>query len=151
MMKDKFIRYYLEIAKHTAQLSYAKRLKVGSVIVKDDRIISIGYNGTPSGWDNECESVNEKFLPQAENKLSTKPEVLHAEANAITKLARSSESGLYSTMFCTHSPCLECSKLVYQSGVSSFYYIWDYRSQIGTDFLKECGVTVTKCPDTNLR
>ncbi len=150
-MKDKFIQYYLEIAKHTAHLSYAKRLKVGSVIVKEDRIISIGYNGTPSGWDNECESVNEKFLPQAEDKLSTKPEVLHAEANAITKLARSSESGLYSTMFCTHSPCLECSKLIYQSGISMFYYIWDYRSQIGTDFLNECGVTVTKCPEANLR
>tara|TARA_Y100000004_G_C8914158_1_gene412292 strand:- start:156 stop:605 length:450 start_codon:yes stop_codon:yes gene_type:complete len=146
-MKLKFIKYYLEIAKLTSQLSTAERLKVGAVIVKDDRIISIGYNGMPSGWSNVCEKPAVPPVTHARyiaDQLVTKPEVLHAEANAITKLARSNESGFNSVMFCTHSPCLECSKLIYQSGISEVHYIWDYRSQNGTNFLAECDIGLTQ-------
>jgi len=143
-VKDKFVKYYLEIAKLTSQLSTAKRLQVGAVIVKDDRIISIGYNGMPSGWSNTCEETVAPHARYTADRLVTKPEVLHAEANAITKLARNNESGLDSIMFCTHSPCLECSKLIYQSGISELYYIWDYRSKNGTDFLAECDIGVSQ-------
>ena len=122
-----------------AQCSTAQRLKVGCIIVKDDRIISIGYNGTPSGTDNTCEDISYK---NGFGYLVTKPEVLHAEANAITKLARSHESGLGSVMFCTHSPCFECSKLIYQSGIHTLYYSQDYRDSKGIEFLTNLGINV---------
>ncbi|NBW56827.1 CMP deaminase [bacterium] len=122
----------MEVAETFAKLSYAKRLQVGSIIVKDDRIVSIGYNGTPSGWDNACED--------SENK--TKTEVIHAEANAISKLARSNESGLAADMFITHVPCMECSKLIYATGIRSVYYRNQYRTSDGLQFLKKCGVRV---------
>jgi len=143
-MKDKFVKYYLRIALLTSELSHAERLKVGAVIVKEDRVISIGYNGTPSGWDNNCELTEEigsypRDTPvwEREFQMTTKPEVLHAEANTITKLAKSNESGHGSVMFCTHAPCLECSKLIYQSGIIEFHYIGDYRCQNGTRFSRK--------------
>jgi dCMP deaminase len=140
-MKERFIDAYMDVAKRFAQLSYAKRLNVGAVIVKDDRIIAYGYNGTPAGWDNECETcthVDDVGNPT----LVTKPEVLHAESNAIAKLARSTESGNEATLFVTHSPCLECAKLIYQSGIKEVYFGKQYRSSDGLDFLKASKISV---------
>jgi dCMP deaminase len=121
-----------------AELSTARRLKVGALIVKDDRIISIGYNGMPSGWDNNCEHELE------DGTIKTKPEVLHAETNAIAKLARSTESGLDADLFVTHSPCLDCAKLIYQSGIRRVYYASAYRDDSGISFLKASNVEVIK-------
>ena len=123
--------------------SYAKRLNVGAIVVKDDRIISIGYNGMPSGWDNDCEEV----IGQDEVGsliLKSKPEVLHAESNAIAKLAKSNESGNDATLFVTHSPCLDCAKLIYQSGITTVYFKDNYRSNDGIEFLRKSNVEVTK-------
>ena len=125
----------MRTAETFAGLSHARRLHVGCIIVKDDRIISIGYNGMPAGWDNNCED-------EINNELKTKPEVLHAETNAIAKLARSSESGLDSDLFVTHSPCLDCAKLIYQSGIKRIYFGSAYRDDSGVDFLRKSGVDV---------
>ena len=133
-MKQKFIDAYMDVAERFAQLSSAKRLNVGAIVVKDDRIISIGYNGMPTGWDNCCEDSNNK----------SKPEVLHAESNAIAKLAKSGESGLGASIFITHSPCIECAKLIYQSGISTVYYRNNYRSDDGINFLTKSKVRVIK-------
>jgi len=142
-MKQKFIEAYMDVAERFAQLSSAKRLNVGAIVVKDDRIISIGYNGMPSGWDNCCEfEVNARELGYRE--LKTKPEVLHAESNAIAKLARSNESGDSASIFITHSPCIDCAKLIYQSGIKNVYYKNDYRSTDGIDFLTRSGTNVEK-------
>ena len=122
-------------AKIFAELSHAKRLHVGALVVKEDRIISIGYNGMPAGWDNNCEDT-------VDNKLKTKPEVLHAETNAIAKLARSSDSGLGADLFVTHSPCLDCAKLIYQSGIKRVWYGAEYRSSDGPEFLRKSGIQV---------
>ncbi len=130
----------MKMAETFAECSTARRLKVGAVIVKDDRIISIGYNGMPSGWDNNCET--EEKVQGGVTLLTTKPEVLHAETNAIAKLAKSNESGLDSTLFVTHAPCLDCAKLVYQSGINSVYYRNTYRSEAGLRFLEKAGVKV---------
>lgn len=127
----------MEVAKTFANLSSATRLHVGAIVVKDDRIISIGYNGMPSGWDNNCEYVKE------DGSLKSKPEVLHAETNAIAKLARSPESGEGATIFITHAPCLNCAKLIYQSGISTVYYETEYRSNEGLQFLQASGIAVT--------
>lgn len=151
-MKQKFIDAYMDTAKRFAQLSHAKRLKVGCIIVKDDRIISIGYNGTPKGWDNECEIIvvtQEKisegiYSLDKTTELKTKPEVLHAEANALTKLARSTESGEGASLFITHSPCMDCAKLIAQSGISEVYYDQVYRCNDGLEFLRKCGIPVIK-------
>ena len=132
-MKSKFINAYMEVAKTFANLSHAKRLNVGAIVVKDDRIISIGYNGMPSGWENECEIENR-----------TKPQVLHAESNAIAKLARSNDSGLGADLFITHSPCIECAKLIYQSGIKRVYFGEQYRSTDGLDFLKASNIDVVQ-------
>ena len=132
-MKKKFIKTYMDVAESFAKLSSAVRLQVGAIVVKDDRIISIGYNGMPSGWDNCCEDDNK-----------TKAEVLHAESNAVAKLAKSSESGLGATMFVTHAPCIDCAKLVYQSGIAAVYYKNDYRSTQGLDFLTKSNVNLVK-------
>lgn len=140
-MKQKYLEAYMKTAETFAELSTAIRLHVGAIVVKDDRIISIGYNGMPSGWSNECEDYFGKDL-KGNPTLVTKPEVLHAETNAIAKLARSTESGLDSTLFVTHSPCLDCAKLVYQSGITSVYYRNSYRDTSGVEFLKKAGVTV---------
>jgi dCMP deaminase len=143
-MKQKFIVAYMDVAERFAQLSSAKRLQVGAIVVKDDRIISIGYNGMPSGWDNCCEDEHRSGNTGYGSKLVTKPEVLHAETNAIAKLAKSSESGLGATMFVTHSPCIECAKLIYQGGISTVYYRNNYRSDDGINFLTKSKVRVIK-------
>jgi dCMP deaminase len=160
----------MKTAEIFAELSHARRLHVGAIVVKDDRIISIGYNGMPAGWDNNCEDVEwcsaggwlspeeiEEGWPfegtyldsngneiQGRYRLKTKPEVLHAETNAISKLAKSTESGDGATMFITHSPCLDCAKLIYQSGINSVFYRNSYRSDDGIEFLKKSGVIVEK-------
>ena len=143
-MKQKFIVAYMDVAERFAQLSSAKRLQVGAIVVKDDRIISIGYNGMPSGWDNCCEDEHRSGNTGYGSKLVTKPEVLHAETNAIAKLAKSSESGLGATMFVTHSPCIECAKLIYQGGISTVYYRNNYRSDDGINFLTKSKVRAIK-------
>ena len=135
-MKEKFKQAYMDVAKRFAELSYAQRLHVGAIVVKDDRIISIGYNGMPAGWSNDCEDT------LSDGTLKTKPEVLHAESNAISKLARSSESGLGADLFVTHSPCLDCAKLIYQSGIKRVYFGTAYRSTEGVEFLKKSGIEV---------
>jgi dCMP deaminase len=145
-MKEKFVNLYMDWAKRVAECSYAKRLQVGAVIVKDDCVISYGYNGMPSGWDNNCEDV--VWHSNGERTLKTKPEVLHAESNAIAKLAKSNNSGVGSSIFITHSPCIECAKLIYQSGISTVYYDGDYRSDDGIKFLLRSGVEVVRTDKT---
>jgi len=140
-MKQKHINAYMKTAEVFAECSTAKRLHVGAIIVKDERIISIGYNGTPSGWDNNCE--DELKWPNGEIKfLTTKSEVLHAETNAIAKLAKFDGSGSGSVLFVTHAPCLDCAKLVFQSGISSVYYRNSYRNNDGVDFLAKAGLII---------
>lgn len=141
-MKQKFKQAYMKTAEIFAELSHARRLHVGAIVVKDDRIISIGYNGMPSGWDNDCEDVIQ--YADDTTSLKTKPEVLHAETNAIAKLAKSNESGDGAVLFVTHAPCLDCAKLVYQSGLNTVFYRNDYRDDSGILFLKKAGVTVEK-------
>lgn len=158
--EDKYNNMYMDIAARVAAMSYSKRLHVGSVIVKNDNIISFGWNGMPAGWDNNCEdelvtydvrdtvSEREGWSYDVETKqyrrLKTKKEVLHAESNAIVKLSKSSESSVDSKMYCTHSPCIECAKLIFQSGVKNLYYRNAYRSNEGIDFLSKSGVKVQK-------
>jgi len=139
-MKQKFIDAYMDVAERFAKLSSAKRLQVGAIVVKDDRIISIGYNGMPAGWTNECE--NYTVLSDDTVFSKTKPEVIHAEANAIAKLAKGNESGDGSTMFLTHAPCIDCAKQVYTAGINKVYYRNSYRDSQGLDFLEKCGVEV---------
>lgn len=171
-MKPKYIKAHMSTAENYAGLSTARRLNVGAIIVKDDRIISIGYNGMPSGWDNNCEDVEwmnsdaggwlspEEILEswpyegeyidadgnkmQGRYRLKTKPEVLHAEANAIAKVARSSESAEDAVMFVTHAPCMECAKLIFQSGIKQVFWRHNYRSESGLNFLRQAGVTTNK-------
>ena len=130
----------MKTAETFAELSHARRLHVGAIVVKDDRIISIGYNGMPAGWDNNCEDVIQHSDDTV--TLKSKPEVLHAETNAIAKLAKSTESGDGAVLFVTHSPCLDCAKLIFQSGIRSVFYRNSYRSTDGTKFLERSGVTV---------
>ena len=139
-MKEKFKALYMDWAARTAQLSHAKRLQVGAVIVKDDSVISYGYNGMPAGWDNNCE--DKVWTPDGDYTLKTKPEVLHAESNAIAKLAKSNNSGLGADLFVTHMPCLDCAKLIYQSGIKRVYFSTAYRDDAGIRFLERSGVTV---------
>jgi dCMP deaminase len=143
-MKSKFKKYFMTIAEETAKLSHATRAKVGCIIVKDNRIISIGYNGMPSGWDNTCEDI---FDDMGVPVVRTKPEVLHAEANAITKLAQSNESSQGSSLFCTHMPCIECAKLIHQSGISTVYYLINYKAAKGSgeEFLKISNIGLEQC------
>jgi dCMP deaminase len=161
-MKEKFIKAYMDTAKRFAEISPAVRLKVGAIVVKDDRIISIGYNGMPVGWDNECEYKDympgdawdgslyplQEYDKQVESnrryRLVTRDEVLHAESNAIAKLAKSSESGAGADLFVTHSPCIHCAKLIHQSGIGRVYYGENYRDDAGIDFLKKSGIAVVK-------
>ena len=168
-MKQKFIDLYMAWAERTAQLSHARRLQVGAIIVKDDSVISYGYNGMPAGWDNDCEDKEwcsaggwldpeeiEERWPFIEDdidpdlgyarryRLKTKPEVLHAEMNSLMKLARSTNSGNQASMFITHSPCLECAKGIHQAGIKEVFYGEDYRSDNGIVFLKKCGIKIEK-------
>ena len=147
-MKQKFIDAHMKTAEVYAELSSAKRLHVGCVIVKDNTIIGIGYNGMPSGWTNECEMVKHTDFTRTVVTMS-KPEVLHAETNAIAKVAKSTNSTDGATMFITHAPCLDCAKLVYQSGINSVYYRNSYRNDDGIDFLKKCEVEVCQVKPCN--
>ena len=166
-MKLKFKQAYMDTAKRFAQLSTATKLKVGAVIVKDD-IMIFGYNGTPAGWDNNCEAkvympidaggwldpeeIETQWPYADENgryKLKTKPEVLHAEANAIAKLAKGNVAGVNASIYITHAPCLDCAKLIYQSGITEVYYDAEYTYIDGIAFLEKCGITVQKLVDNN--
>lgn len=142
---------HMKAAEAYAELSYAKRLQVGSIITKDNRVVSIGYNGTPAGWDNNCEQISYKNVGKADDgqdivelEFVTKPEVIHAEANAIAKLAKSSESGDGTVMYITHSPCFNCAKLIYTAGIRKVYYRNSYRNTDGIDFLNKCNIEVEK-------
>lgn len=155
-MKDKLVTAYIKTAEIFAELSHARRLHVGAIVVKDDRIISIGYNGMPAGWDNDCEDTEHTYDQRDTvngdwnynkdtkqwSKLKTKSEVLHAETNAIAKLAKSTESGEGASMFITHAPCLDCAKLIFQSGITRVWYKTEYRDESGVQFLSKSGVEV---------
>ncbi len=169
-MKQKLLNAYMKTAETFAECSTAIRLHVGAIVVKEDRIISIGYNGMPSGWDNDCEykdymsdaggwlspdEIYEQWPFEEEDinpdlgyarryALKTKLEVLHAESNAIAKLAKSNDSGLGADIFITHAPCIECAKLIYQSGINGVYYGVNYRDDSGIEFLKKSGVNIEK-------
>lgn len=134
-MKQKWIDAFMDTAERFAQLSSAKRLQVGAVVVRDQRIVSIGYNGTPAGWTNQCEGDDGK----------TKDEVIHAEMNCIAKLASSNESARGAVMFITHSPCIHCASIIAASGISKIYYRNAYRSDDGITHLEKCGVEIEKC------
>ena len=167
-MNDKYITLYMDIAVRVSRMSVARRLMVGSVIVKNNSILSYGWNGMPSGWDNDCENVEwcsaggwlsaEEIIEgwpyegtyldawgiemQGRYRLKTKPEVLHSESNALAKVAKSTESSDGATMFCTHAPCMQCAKLIYQSGIKSLYYRTQYRDTAGIEFLTRSNVDV---------
>ena len=139
-MPNKIDYAHMKAAIGYSKLSYAKRLQVGAIITKDDRVISIGYNGTPAGWDNDCEYwVEDGDLGSG---WKTKLEVLHAEANAIGKLARSSESGAGAIMYLTHSPCFDCAKLIHVAGINKVFYRTQYRNTDGIEFLNKCNIEV---------
>ncbi len=165
-MKPKFQKLYNNIAHEVAKMSHARRLQVGAVIVKDDRVISMGYNGMPAGWENDCEykdyclskDFTGNYFPGTEEeypledergryRLKTKPEVLHAESNAVSKLAKSNDSGDGADIFITHAPCIECAKLIYQSGIRRVYFNQNYRDDSGIRFLRQSGVEVIKHED----
>jgi len=147
---DKWQEAYMKTAETFGSLSHAIRLKVGAIVVKENRIISIGYNGTPSGWDNSCETRDKPDWMTWEPAddaleqviLTTKVEVIHAEANAISKLARSTESGLGADIYITHAPCVECAKLIYGAGIDNVFYKEKYRDDDGVQFLVTCGIKV---------
>lgn len=167
VMKEKYIDAHMRVAEVYAGLSSAVRLKVGAIVVKDNRVISIGYNGTPSGWDNACEDkvydpcdaggwitqeeFDEKYPHEEWDEsaqrnvrygLKTKAEVIHAEANSISKLASSHESGKGADMFITHAPCVDCAKLIYGAGINRVFYRHAYRDQSGLEFLHKCNIEV---------
>ena len=130
--QKQFDKHYLEMASIWSKNSYCKRRQVGALIVKDRMIISDGYNGTPAGFENECEDDNFK----------TKPYVLHAEANAITKVAKSGNSSCGATLYVTTSPCIECAKLIIQAGVERVVYLNEYHNTEGLDLLRRAGIEV---------
>lgn len=139
---------YLDIAEVIAKRSYARRRKVGCVIVKGEQIISDGYNGTPKGFDNCCETlfgkdINDDYCNQIE-LTNTKPEVLHAEANAITKLAKSTNSSIGATLYVTDEPCFDCAKLIIQAEIARVVYRRDYRLHDGIELLKKANIEVVK-------
>lgn len=134
---------YMKMAITWSQLSHANRKKVGALIVKNNTIISDGYNGTPSGFENECEeAVNDEDGVFKEYK--TKWYVLHAESNALAKIAKSTQSCDGATLYITYSPCPECSKLIFQAGIKRVVYYEEYRDITGLDFLRRAGVDVKK-------
>jgi len=162
-MKTKFIQAHMKAAEVYAELSSATRLHVGCVVVKDNTIIGIGYNGMPSGWDNTCEVTIYVLKDECQNtdlemrehgytetvhgwvKKKTKREVLHAETNALAKIARSTNSSEGASLFVTHEPCLDCAKIIHQAGIKDVYYRNAYpRSNGGEEFLKKCGIDVHK-------
>ena len=133
----------MDWAKRVSDLSHARRLHVGAVVVKDDSVISYGYNGMPAGWENDCEY--EVIVEEGDDystELKTRPEVLHAESNAIAKLARSNNSGKDADIFITHAPCMECAKLIYQSGIRRVFYGENYRDDSGIKFLEKSNIEI---------
>jgi dCMP deaminase len=174
-MKRKMISAYMKTAQIFSELSHARRLHVGAIVVKDDRIVSIGYNGMPSGWDNNCEDKvydpgaggwlspeefddkypYEEWHEQSQRLvrygLKTKPEVLHAESNAIAKLARSNESGEGADIFITHAPCINCAKLIHQSGIKRVWFREQYRDDTGVKFLEKSGILVEQVDEANTK
>ena len=140
MRYDKFDIAYLKMATECANLSYCKRKKVGALIVKDRMIISDGYNGTPSGYENNCEDDDGK----------TNWFVLHAEANAILKIASSTQSCKGATLYITMSPCKECSKLILQSGIEKVVYMTGYSDDSGLEFLKNAGIELLNIKEQEL-
>jgi dCMP deaminase len=154
-MPNKFDNAHMQAAESYAVLSSAKRLKVGAVVEKDNRIISIGYNGTPAGWDNNCENeIYEEsqyvidpggpLHTMGSYRYETKPEVIHAEMNAIGKLAQSNESGANAIMYITHAPCFDCAKLIHIAGIKKVFYRNSYRNNDGIEFLNKCNIEVEK-------
>jgi dCMP deaminase len=167
-MNDRMKKFYMDVASNCSTMSRAIRLQVGCVIVKDDNIISFSWNGTPTGWDNNCEDQvwdkgaggwldpdefdakypyegwHEGAQRNVRYGLKTKPEVLHAESNAVSKLAKSNNSGQGADLFVTHAPCMDCAKLIYQSGISNVYYRNSYRDVAGVEFLEKSGIQVEK-------
>lgn len=140
MEKNKQKKYdiaYLKMALEWAKLSHCKRRQVGALIVKDKMIISDGYNGTPTGFENICE----------DDDNYTKWYVLHAEANAIMKVSASTQSSKGATLYITLSPCKECSKLIFQSGINRLVYYKEYKDRLGLDFLKKSGIEITYIED----
>ena len=137
LKQKKYDIAYLKMAKEWAKLSYCNRRQVGALIVKDKMIISDGYNGTPTGFENVCE----------DEENNTKWYVLHAEANAIMKVAASTQSCDGATLYVTLSPCRECSKLIFQSGIKRVVYIVEYKEKTGIDFLKKSGLEIVHIPN----
>jgi dCMP deaminase len=170
MIKQKFIDYYMDVAERTSKLSTAIRRQVGAVIVKDNRILSYGYNGMPTGWDNNCEDKvydpgaggwldpeefdamypyegwHEGAQRDVRYGLKTKPEVLHAEMNALMKVSSSTESSKDATLLVTTAPCIHCAKAIFQSGIKHVFYRDTYRDETGVEFLTQGGVSVTRYP-----
>lgn len=153
-------KYYLKVAKVCAENSYAKKLKVGAVIVKDGQIMSDGFNGTPSGFENSCEvsycgasyvcNCNEQTCIESDCELlalTTKPEVLHAESNAILKCAKFGRPTNNATLYITHSPCIDCAKLIIQAGIIRVVYLEDYRKDDGIKLLRKANINVEKFKD----
>ncbi len=139
--QHKFDKHYLEMAAIWAKNSYCKRRQVGALLVKDKMIISDGFNGTPSGFENQCEDEND----------TTKPYVLHAEANAITKVAKSGNSSEGATLYITTAPCIECAKLIIQSGIKRVVYAEEYRKSEGIELLKRAKVEVENFKDDEVQ
>ena len=153
-------KIYMQIAYQTAKLSYANRRKVGCIIVKDEQIVSFGYNGTPHGFENDCEEVQTRYYDNPDHasilvdkgyicdgegccsKIVTKQEVLHAESNAITKLAKSTMTSNGATLYTTTAPCFDCSKLIIQAGIEKVFYSESYRDMSGVELLKRANIPV---------
>ena len=131
-MKDRFIKLYFKIAKELADMSYDPHTKVGCVLVKDSQIIGEGYNGRATGEDNTCKDTNGKTLP----------EVIHGEMNVIARAARKGISTDNSTLFTTHSPCFNCAKLIYLSGIKEVYYLYKHKDEDAIEYLKKHGVKI---------
>jgi dCMP deaminase len=172
-LKQKFIDFYVKVAQDAAMLSTAVRLKVGAIIVKNNSISSFGYNGTPAGWDNMCETKEymkidaagwldpaeieemyplKEYDPAVEShrryKLVTKQETIHAEMNALMKLTKNGGGSDGAIMFVTHAPCIHCAKAIYQSGIKEVHYVHEYRETSGVDFLTTAGIKVQKYGDS---
>ena len=156
-MANKWDKFYLDITERVGQMSHATRFKVGAVLVRDNNILAFGYNGTPSGMDNNCEYalldsskqtavLDERGVPF----MITKPEVLHAELNAYAKIAKSTQTSENSTLYLSLSPCIDCAKLILQAGTVRVVYKNDYRCKEGVELLKLMGVEVIKYTDMEL-
>ena len=154
MTQQELDTYYIKVAQICSENSKANKLKVGAIIVKDQQIISDGFNGTPSGFDNQCEDEKHKKLDRCslcsqehcegcDNiELLTRPEVMHAESNAITKCAKYGKATLGSTIYITHTPCIECAKLIIQAGIKRVVYKNFYKSLAGVEILRKSGSIV---------